>query len=591
MTLSRQRPDLAVWRRLVLALVALLAACSGDDATSPGETMFVTFDQRTVNLRRGDTLRVNASVVTLAGAPVDAEVRYSSSDTTIARVDAGGLVTARGVGTVEIVASVGGYLAHATVRVQPNVASIRLDSIPAGVLDSILAGLAYRVRAVALDSSGVPIADEPISFSSSDTMVARVDSTGVVSAVWEGDAVVTVATAQRTTSIPVRVRLVRIGTGTSWAQLDGGQDYACALTTAGEPHCFGEEFNARTGFATDVWQPTRIPGGNIFRAIYAGGTHSCGLDAADSTAWCWGPSRHGQLGNLDRFAPGSVDGDLRYVPYQEESRRRWSWLTVGGHGGNCGFSASDSLLYCWGHNDFAQLGFTRRYRPHAELPMIGTIDIYGPTLGWRGMKGRDASVDDRHGCMLTAAGEAYCSTMEDRGLSSYSWVGQAAADQDSVPWRVVGGHRFTAIATSWTSTCAIREDGRVLCWGYSNLGDLGTGERQGTVYTTPTPIASTLTFDRLRSTPFNYCARATTGEWWCWGRAVPGGGSTQAGLRATTLDLVSSKPWRVPGAWRTVEPSGQFICGLPATGDGIVCWGRGGWWEAGTPPSVESREQ
>ena len=569
---------------------ALLLGCSDDDTTAPGETMFVTFDQRTVTLRRGDTLRLNASVVTLAGAPVDAEVRYASSDTTIARVDAGGLVTARGLGTAEIVASVGGYLGRATVLVRPNVAAIRLDSIPAGVLDSIVAGLAYRVRAVALDSSGAPIADEAISFSSSDTTVARVDATGVVSAVREGDAVVSVATAQRTTSIPVHVRLVRIGTGTSWAQLDGGQNYACALTMAGEPYCFGEEFNARTGFAIDVWEPTRIPGDNRFRVIYAGGTHSCGLDAVDSTAWCWGPSRHGQVGNLNRFAPGAVDGDLRYVPYQEESRRRWSWLTVGGHGGNCGFSASDSLLYCWGHNDFAQLGFTRRSRPHPELA-IGTLDIYGPALGWRGMKARSASVDDRHACMLSAAGEAYCSTTNDLGSPLYSWVGKDPADQDSVPWRVVGGHRFTAIATSWTATCAIREDGRALCWGRSSIGDLGTGEGQGTVYTTPTAIASTLTFDRLRSTPFNYCARATTGEWWCWGRAVPGGGTRRIELRATTLDLVSSQPWRVPGAWRTVEPSGQFICGLPATGDGIVCWGRGGWWEAGTPPSVDSREQ
>ena len=313
----------------------------------------------------------------------------------------------------------------------------------------------------------------------------------------------TVRTAQRTATVPVRARLVRIGTGKSWSQLDGGSGFACALTTAGEPHCFGYAFNAQTGFASDVWEPTRLQGDNRFRAIYAGGTHSCGLDAVDSTAWCWGPSRHGQLGNVEWLWP-----ELRYVPYQEVSRRPWAWLTVGGHGGTCGLDASDSLLYCWGHNDYAQLGLPLRAHPPGFWQ---AEDITGPTRSFLGMEALDASVGDIHGCMLTTEGETYCGSRANQANSGQDWLGKDPADTGPLPWRVVGGHRFKAIGTGFASTCGLREDGRVLCWGISGLGALGAGELPGAVRGMPAPVAVDVVFDRLRTGDYGGCARSVAG--------------------------------------------------------------------------------
>ena len=525
-------------------------ACSGDSPSGPGGPYEVEVARSSLAVAAGDTVRIDWTVRDTTGLPVSAAPRFVSRDGRTARVDRAGLVTGVAAGETEILAIAGGDTAVVAVRVSRAVAYFDLGGVPEALLDSIMVGRSYRVTVTAYDSAGQILEDAPVSFSTSDSTIAVVDSTGLIQAAWVGNAIVTIRAGGIWTHLPVNARVVRIGAGQSWAALDGGSHYACALTTAGDPFCFGEAFNARTGFATDVWEPARIPGDNRFRAIYAGGTHSCGLDLVDSTAWCWGPSRHGQLGNAER-----LPGDLRYVPYQEESRRPWAWLTVGGHGGNCGFSAGDSLLHCWGHNDMAQLGFTPRERPRTGF-VSGTIDIWGPTLGWRGMKARDASVDNNHGCMLTSTGIAYCSAS-----GSGSWVGRDPADQDSVPWRVVGDHRFTAIGTGQVSTCAIRDgDARILCWGNNLRGILGAGEAELLNRYTPGPIASPLAFDRLRMTEVGACARATNGEWWCWGEGV------------------GSRPRRIPGEWRTIEPSGKFTCGLPPTG-AIVCWGDGDWWE------------
>ena len=61
----------------------------------------------------GDTLRLVAEGVDANGHPV--AVIWSSSDTTVAQMDASGLVTAVGYGTATIIATAGGTAESATV--------------------------------------------------------------------------------------------------------------------------------------------------------------------------------------------------------------------------------------------------------------------------------------------------------------------------------------------------------------------------------------------------------------------------------------------------------------------------------------------
>jgi hypothetical protein len=81
-------------------------------------------------------------------------------------------------------------------------------------------------------------------------------------------------------------------------------------------------------------------------AIAAGQTHTCAV-SADARGYCWGNASGGALGNgatAGSFsAPDSVRGGLAFV----------SIVTGSGH--SCGLT-TDSLAYCWGLNNWGQLG-------------------------------------------------------------------------------------------------------------------------------------------------------------------------------------------------------------------------------------------
>lgn len=530
---------------LLVAILTGGAGCGSDSpsAPSPMPAVRVVASPDIAVLAPGDTARFDVVVTDLAGAPVTRAVQWTSDAEGIATVDASGLVTGVSAGDVRIRLRAGSDTTSVGVTV-----TRAPQSIMVGGDGAVVPGMMFRLPVTVRAADGAPIPEIIVRWTTSDSSVATVDQTGMLRVHWTGDAIITATAGGVSSALAVTSRLVRLGDAGAWAALDGGSNFACALSTGGEPYCWGEEFNGRTGSNTDSWVPQRVPGDNRFVSIHAGYSHSCGL-AADSTAWCWGPSRHGQLGNSNWLSP-----EIRLAPYQQESQRRWAWITVGGHGGNCGLSPVDSLLHCWGHNDLAQLGLPVRARPSQRYPG-GTSDIFEPLVAFHGMKARAASVDDRHGCMLTLDGEAWCSG----STASYPGVQGDPASADSTPWRVVGGHRYSQLGTGERFTCGLRTDGVALCWG----DNFGTPPN---LLEVPTPVSTTLRFDTLRVAAYGGCGRAGD-DWHCWGAAIPAQWYSPTWSYSYDPVLV-----RGPAPWRTVEPSGSFVCGLTTDGS-IYCWG------------------
>jgi hypothetical protein len=80
----------------------------------------------------------------------------------------------------------------------------KIDVQPATVmLDE--AGKTAPLKATAMTADGKPVADTQMTFTSSDTKVATVDATGVVTAVKSGKATITVAGAEKSAKVPVEV--------------------------------------------------------------------------------------------------------------------------------------------------------------------------------------------------------------------------------------------------------------------------------------------------------------------------------------------------------------------------------------------------
>ncbi len=133
----------------------------------------------------GQTEQIAAEVRDQIGrVMVGVAVSWSSSDTLVATVDAGGLVTAVGSGATSIAARSGTVSGTAAVTVAQEVGTVTV-SPPA---DSLLEADTLRLSAEATDANGHAVAGAEFSWASSDTRVARVDDSGLVTGVAVGAA-------------------------------------------------------------------------------------------------------------------------------------------------------------------------------------------------------------------------------------------------------------------------------------------------------------------------------------------------------------------------------------------------------------------
>jgi peptidoglycan/xylan/chitin deacetylase (PgdA/CDA1 family) len=138
----------------------------------------------------GDTLRLVATVADAGGSPiVAAPVAWSALDTAVVSVAADGLVMASGNGTTRVFAVAGGTLASALVTVAQTADALVLSADSVGL--SAL-GDTVSLSAMVSDAGGSPVAQPAVIWASTDTSVAKVSAAGVVTAVDNGSALVTV---------------------------------------------------------------------------------------------------------------------------------------------------------------------------------------------------------------------------------------------------------------------------------------------------------------------------------------------------------------------------------------------------------------
>ena len=154
------------------------------------EAITLRLNRDTVMFRAlGDTLRLVAEAADANGYPV--AVVWSSRDTTVAKVDAGGLVTATGNGAGRITAAGGGETVDVAVHVKQETAA--LAGLPAA--DTLLwygePGDTLRLGVEAVDANGYPVQGVRVEWSSSLSWVATVNANGLVRGVGEGVTTIT----------------------------------------------------------------------------------------------------------------------------------------------------------------------------------------------------------------------------------------------------------------------------------------------------------------------------------------------------------------------------------------------------------------
>jgi len=155
----------------------------------------------------GGALWLQASALDAASRPFTSfrDFTWLSRNTAIATVDANGVVTARQVGSVDIVASAGGVTGDATVTVAP-LEEAGPHAIQVTAPSNVIAqGSSIQLTARALDGAGVVIPDASFAWTSTDSTVAPVTQDGVVGGAAVGSATILCSSGALTGSVALRV--------------------------------------------------------------------------------------------------------------------------------------------------------------------------------------------------------------------------------------------------------------------------------------------------------------------------------------------------------------------------------------------------
>ncbi len=183
--------------------------------------------------------------------------------------------------------------------------------------------------------------------------------------------------------VPVRV----VGSQV-WTQVTSGFHHSCGLTSTGQAWCWGGNANGQigttaftglTGRCTDFAfgffhcsdAPVPVVGGLTFKQIAAGFWHTCAVTTAGK-AYCWGANPSGQLGdgtNIERHVPTPVAGNLVFAAVSALFEH------------TCGVTISGEA-WCWGQGQLGRLGdgthnLSRVPRKVLNLPPVKRVTAGG----------------------------------------------------------------------------------------------------------------------------------------------------------------------------------------------------------------------
>lgn len=222
-------------------------------------------------------------------------------------------------------------------------------------------------------------------------------------------------------------------------------------------------------------------------------------------------------------------------------------------------------VWCWGTNGQGALG--------------DGIDAGNSTVPVRAV-GIDDAVDvaagGLHSCAVQALGTVMCWGSNLSGeLGDPANAALPPADRGSaVPLLVEGLSDAVAVSAGNAHTCAVRQDGSVVCWGRNAVGQLGDGTMVDKH--APAPVAGVSDAVGVSAGGEHTCAVLTDGTIMCWGRGAQG----QLG----TIGLaVSASPVAATGISDAVAVAAgtSHTCALLGSG-GVTCWGTSDQGQLGT---------
>jgi len=279
---------------------------------------------------------------------------------------------------------------------------------------------------------------------------------------------------------------VGIAAGSEFTDIAAGQGVTCGVA-GGKAYCWGGNWSGQLGNGTtnDSTSPvavTAAPGvlaGKTVTDISVGDAHGCAV--ADGAAYCWGEGGSGQLGNS-----GTADSTTP-VPVNTSGVLSGKTVTKVAANGDQTCLIADARAYCFGDTYEGALGNGVTVRTDQTTPVaVSTSGVLsGKTV-------TDISVGGyyAYNACVVADGGAYCWGVNDWGQLGNGDSGNSALPVAVNTSGVLAGKTVTSVSMYEYHACAVA-DGAAYCWGGNGNGYLGNGEANGTLRYLPVAVDTT----------------------------------------------------------------------------------------------------
>ncbi len=334
--------------------------------------------------------------------------------------------------------------------------------------------------------------------------------------------------------------------------------HTCAIAD-GTAYCWGENGNGQLGDGSTTSANTPVAVSTVemdgeISDISAGDISTCAVE--DGYLNCWGSNATGQTG-IQNYGRSAVSSPYKISESADIDFMQSADSFSGGTNHTC--AVIDGDAYCWGRNNYGQLGNGSNDDSNYPVAVDKSL-MSGPVTS--------ISVGYYHTCALSS-GSVYC-----WGIGDFSSLGNGSTTSSNVPVAVetsLMSGTVSAIASGYYHTCAI-SSGQVFCWGQGGDGRLGNGAT--TTSSTPVAVNNGLLSSNVTSITAgnaHTCAIAS-GAAYCWGDGANGKlGNAESVDKTSPVAVI---PAGMTGTVTAISASDAHTCAI-ASGS-AYCWGNGG---------------
>lgn len=281
--------------------------------------------------------------------------------------------------------------------------------------------------------------------------------------------------------------VVNLGTSYKATQLSSGLSNTCALLDTGKIKCWGLFDSTRVGDQTsemgDNLLVVDVAPGYVANQISTGlGGNYCAVLSTNKIK-CWGRNNYGQLGLENTESRDTANEMGSALPIVDLGNNYSAIKVSSGSNHTCAL-LSTGKIKCWGYNVVGQLGSGNTSNLGDGVGEMGN-SLPDVNLG-SSYIATDISAGDGHTCAILNTGKVKCwgfNGVGQLGLGDTANRGDGNLGMGSLLANVDLGENYFVTSLSSLNgsepfSCVILDGGKVKCWGWNSSGQLGIGDTQ-----------------------------------------------------------------------------------------------------------------